>query len=280
VSPSKRENSLQKAPEPVIPGRSIDAKDYQALPQPVGAMPKSFADGYTIEMHSHTRDQLLYAVEGVMRLLTGREAWIVPQGSAVYIPAGIMHAVSMHSRVEVRTLYIDSEQGDIGISALVVLPVSDLLKALIIALCEEAIEYEPDSRGDLLARLICMEIRQSRGSVMKVPLPEDKRLQKLCAAIMASPSDQSTLETWSEQIGASPRTISRLFQKELDMSFSHWRQLVRMHNALESLSVGMSVAQVAREQGYNSPSAFTFAFRKMMGIAPSDRAKADKNLVK
>ena len=82
--------------------RSIDPRDYQGLPQPIGAMSKSFADGFVIPLHSHARDQLLHARRGIMRLRTEGEAWIVPPDGAVYIPAGTPHAVDMHGDVDMR----------------------------------------------------------------------------------------------------------------------------------------------------------------------------------
>jgi len=84
--------------------RSTDPQDYQDLPQAIGVMSKNFAEGFVIPFHEHARDQLLYATAGIMRLRTAREAWIVPRDSAVYIPAGTHHAVSMHGAVEMRTL--------------------------------------------------------------------------------------------------------------------------------------------------------------------------------
>ena len=89
--------------------RSTDPEDYQNLPQAVGAMSKTFADGHVIPLHQHQRDQLLYGISGIMRMRTNREAWIVPRDSAVYIPAGIRHSVSMHGKVDMRTLYVDTK---------------------------------------------------------------------------------------------------------------------------------------------------------------------------
>jgi methylphosphotriester-DNA--protein-cysteine methyltransferase len=53
------------------------------------------------------------------------------------------------------------------------------------------------------------------------------------------------------------------------MSFNAWRQRIRFHNALEALSRGAPIAGVARDHGYRSPSAFSSAFRKVMGDPPS-----------
>jgi AraC-like DNA-binding protein len=48
-----------------------------------------------------------------------------------------------------------------------------------------------------------------------------------------------------------------------------WRQRVRFHDAVEALAAGQPIAQVARQNGYRSGSAFSAACRKTMGAAPS-----------
>ena len=104
---------------------------------------------------------------------------------------------------------------------------------------------------------------------MSVPLPSDARLQRLCAELLADPSDRRTLDAWSEVAGASTRTLARLFESDLGMSFNAWRQRIRFHNALEALSRGEPIARVAEHHGYRSASAFSSAFRKVMGTPPS-----------
>ncbi len=249
--------------------RSTDPQDFQDLPQAIGAMSKRFASGFVIPLHHHARDQLLYAAAGIMHLRAEREAWMVPRGSAVYIPAGTRHSVAMHGEVDMRTLYIDAEAATARPSGLGVIAVSSLLHALILALSEEPIIYGPGSRGDLLAKLIDVEIARARALSLNVALPSDRRLQRLCAELLANPSDRRTLDAWSEVAGASPRTLARLFKQDLGMSFHHWRQRIRFHHALEALSQGTPIARVAEAHGYKSPSAFSAAFAKVMGRPPS-----------
>lgn len=250
-------------------GRSTDPDDYQDLPQPIGAMVKRFADGHVIPSHSHQRDQLLYSSSGVMRLQTDRLALVVPPDRAVHIPAGLHHSVAMHGVVEMRTLYIVPRRIGTPVTELRVLAVSGLLRELILALCDEPVAYGEGSRGDLIARLIERELVRASELSLGVPLPHDPRLQKLCAAVLADPGNRRTLEGWSEQVGASARTLARLFERDLGMSFGDWRQRVRFHHALEALTRGESVARTAHLAGYRSPSAFSAAFRAVMGIAPS-----------
>ena len=252
--------------------RSTDPRDYQHLPQAIGAMSKSFADGFVIPLHQHERDQLLYAISGVMRLRTEDEAWVVPPDGAVYIPAGTPHSVSMHGTVDMRTLYIDASAGHERPRALCVVAVSGLLRELILALSEEPVVHGPDSRGALIAQMIEHEIGRARDLSLHVPLPRDPRLQRLCAGLLANPSDQRTLDGWSDVAGASTRTLARLFESELGMGFGRWRQRVRFHSALEALSRGEPIARIASRHGYRSASAFAAAFRRVMGAPPSSVA--------
>jgi AraC-like DNA-binding protein/quercetin dioxygenase-like cupin family protein len=249
--------------------RSTDPLDYQDLPQAIGAMSKDFPDGFVIPTHEHERDQLLYATSGIMRLLTDREAWIVPNDGAVYIPSGIPHSIEMHGAVTMRTLYIDTGHTYDRPQGLCVVAVSGLLRELVQALSEEPVVYDEDGRGGVMAKLISMEIGRARALAFNVPLPKDTRLQRVCAELLANPADRRTLDGWSEIAGASSRTLARLFEHDLGMSFNRWRQRVRFHNALEALSRGQSVAHVAVEHGYRSTSAFSAAFSKVMGVSPS-----------
>ena len=249
--------------------RSTVPSDYQDLQQPIGAMAKSFVDGYRVPLHHHDRDQLLYAIRGVMRLQTEHEAWVIPPDRAVYIPAKTLHAVSMHGTVDMRTLYIAPAARDNRSLTMRVIGVSSLLRELMLALSEEPLDYEADSRGERLAKLVELEVEQARQLPLNVPLPCDPRLQRLCAAILANPADRRTLDDWSEFAGASARTLARLFERDLGTNFNKWRQRIRFHNALDALSRGEPISRVAHQNGYNSASAFSAAFGKEMGIAPS-----------
>ena len=85
--------------------------------------------------------------------------------------------------------------------------------------------------------------------------------------------DRRTLEGWSAVAGASARTLARLFERDLAMSFDSWRRRIRFQGALEALSRGEPIARVARNHGYRSASAFSQAFARVMGKPPSKLAR-------
>jgi len=250
------------------PARSTDPKDYQDVPRAIAVMAKSFVPGATLAPHAHARDQLLYAINGVMRVAMAREAYIVPPDRALYVPAGLEHGVAMRGRVEMRTLYITPGVAPGLPSSPAVMDISGLLKALILALLDEPVLYEQKGRGGLVAALIFDELARAPHLQLVIPMPRDERLKRLCKALLDDPARCETLDDWAQEAGASARTLSRLFSSEVGLSFTAWRQRVRFHNAMEAIVRGERVGAVARANGYESASAFTAAFRKALGVTP------------
>ncbi|UNK00917.1 AraC family transcriptional regulator [Ralstonia insidiosa] len=103
------------------------------------------------------------------------------------------------------------------------------------------------------------------------PLPSgsDRRLTRICDAILATPSDPRTLEDWAAEAGASSRTLSRLFVAQTGLSFVHWRQQARICAALPLLAAGVPVTAVSAELGYETVGAFSTLFRRFIGVPPS-----------
>ncbi len=249
--------------------RSTNSDDYQKVPRPIAAMSKTFKDGFKIAPHHHSRDQLVYSVTGLMRVRTRAEAWIVPPDRAVYLPARVEHSIGIRGLVTMSTLYIAPGVQDGLPLAPTVLEVSALLRELVLALIDEPVMYDEHGRGGALAALIFSEITRARRLPLVIPMPRDPRLLRVCNAMLADPADRRTLDDWADQAGASVRTLARLFDEELRIGFVAWRQRVRFHNALEDIVAGEPIGLIAKRNGYRSASAFSAAFRNVMGHHPS-----------
>src|SRR4051794_19952316 len=249
--------------------RSTNADDYQKVPRPIAAMSKVFKDGHEIAPHHHPRDQLLYSVTGLMRVRTQAEAWIVPPDRAVYLPARVEHSIGIRGLVTMSTLYITPRVRDGLPVAPTVLEVSPLLRELVLALIDEPVIYDEEGRGGALADLIFSEIARARRLPLVIPMPRDPRLLRVCNAMLADPASRRTLDDWADEAGASVRTLARLFDEELSVGFIAWRQRVRFHSAMEAVVAGEPIALVAERNGYRSASAFSAAFRSIMGQPPS-----------
>lgn len=250
--------------------RSTDPQDYQAIPRPVAAMPKAFRHGEEIPPHRHRRAQLIYAATGVMRVATETGAFVVPPQRALWVPAGVEHALRMQGEVAMRTLYVEPRAARAMPRDCVVLQVSELLRALILAAMDEPPLYDPRRRGGQIMRLILTELEAAPRLSLSVPMPRDRRLQRLCGSLLRHPQSDATFDHWAEHVGASARNLARLFRRETGMSFGAWRQQARLVEALSLLSAGTPVRQVAARLGYRSASAFSQMFRRALGKTPRE----------
>ena len=96
-----------------------------------------------------------------------------------------------------------------------------------------------------------------------------RRLLRIADAVLRAPGDARTLDAWAAWAGLSPRSLTRLCQAELGMSFAQWRQQAGLVHALEALARGASVAGVSDALGYATPSNFIAMFRRAFGESPA-----------
>jgi AraC-like DNA-binding protein len=241
--------------------------DLAPTPQrPVRIAARDLEASELLAAHKHAWSQVTYALDGVVRVTVGNSTWIVPPMRAIWIPQEMVHEVVMLEKVRLRSVFIHADRPPFDTDHCQVLDVSTLLRELIVALIQ-AEAGEP--REAMLAELVINEVARSATLPIRVALPHDKRLKSLCETLIADPSLPLTLDEWARHAGASARTLARLFEKELGMSFSQWRQQVRLAHAAPLISAGMPLSHVAAELGYASQSAFSAMFKKTFGESPS-----------
>lgn len=226
-----------------------------------------FRDGYRVSPHSHGRAQLLYPFLGSVMISTGQGRWMVPPDHAMWIPAGVEHAVEMIGTVSMRSVYVLPGVGEALPQDLQVLAMSALMRSLIV----EAVEADAAAAGERAAaimRLILLEIPHLQERPFALPFPADPRLVRLCREFVAAPSAATTIDHWANGAGMSRRSFTRAFQRETGVSLSMWRRQATLLAALPLLARGRSVTHVALDLGYESAPAFTTMFRRMLGVAP------------
>ncbi|MDO5435464.1 MAG: AraC family transcriptional regulator [Clostridia bacterium] len=68
--------------------------------------------------------------------------------------------------------------------------------------------------------------------------------------------------------------VSELFPKKLGMSFTRYRNLLRIRHACIMMEEsGMSLTDISRAVGYDALSSFSRAFRQIMGVPPQQYRK-------
>jgi AraC-like DNA-binding protein/quercetin dioxygenase-like cupin family protein len=232
---------------------------------PIRVRSRPMPAGVRIARHTHAWAQVAYASRGVLRIGTFGTTWMVPPSRAIWVPPYVLHEVVIVEEAFLRTLYVNESVVPPGLDACRVVEVSGLLREVIAALDTPDL---PKERERLLGSLALDEITRSQPLPLSVPMPTEKRLRSLCEAVLADPANADSMERWAETIGASTRTIARLFRQELGVSFSQWRQQAVLARAIPLLNQGRPLSHIARELGYQSQSAFSAMFRRAFGESP------------
>ncbi|SFM92531.1 AraC-type DNA-binding protein [Variovorax sp. OV329] len=218
--------------------------------------------------HAHAQGQLICIDDGLMRIHTDRGSWVLQPGRAVWMPPHAPHGVSVYGVSTSWNVFISPEAALVLPHEPCVLCVSDLARALMMRAASWTWQEELQPHQERLIAVLLDELRQSDPSAMHLPLPSDRRLLRIANAILESPGVQRTLGEWAAWAGMSARTVNRLFDAEVGMSFSHWRQQAMVIHALERLALGEAVSVVADSLGYASPSNFIAMFRRSFGQSP------------
>jgi AraC-like DNA-binding protein len=239
---------------------------------PVTALARNYPKGCHVPGHRHQRGQIIYAASGVMQVTTREGTWIVPPQSLLWVPARMTHEIRMEGQVAIRTLYLD-RGSSVSLGAHCrVLAVTGLLRELMLAMVQA---HRSTDRGRMLMMmpLLLHELRGAEETAIHIPSPSDPRLRKACQRMLVDPSRTDTLDQLAQHVGASGRTLARLFENELKMTFVRWRQHARLARALSRMSAGHPIKKVARDAGYSSCSAFSAMFHRVLGVTPTGYLK-------
>ncbi|MEU6666916.1 helix-turn-helix transcriptional regulator [Streptomyces sp. NPDC046727] len=224
------------------------------------------AAGASIDAHRHDEHQIVYAGRGVLAVTTDAGSWVAPATRALWVPAGTVHAHQAHGTLELHLVGLPAAENPLGLDAPTVLAVSPLLRELIVAHTRGPADGSPE-RARLRAVLLD-QLRASPERPLHLPTPSSPVLRALCDILRADPADGRTLAELGRVVGASDRTLSRLFRGDLGMTFPQWRTQVRLHHALVLLAERTPVTTVAHRCGWSSASAFIDVFRRAFGHTP------------
>lgn len=226
-----------------------------------------------VKMHQHTWGQLAYTSNGVMTVGTPLGSFVIPPDQALWIPPHLDHETFCRYGGHFRSVYIDQEYVAILGEDPKHLHVDELLKAMILEICQWDPHYELNDKTLRFIQVFIDRLEIAPMSTLFVPTAQDTRLIPIIGELHANPGCQKTLAQWGELVGASSRTLNRLFNKNFAMNFSQWKQKVRALRAVEMLEAGHSQQVIAEQLGFESSSAFNTAFKRAFSCTPGKYIK-------
>lgn len=235
---------------------------------PVKSIPRQYHAGYTVERHSHSRAQLLYASEGVVVVSTADGRFLVPPEHALWIPPRIEHSVEMLGNVQMLSLYVASDTLPGLPDTPRVVGITGLAHELIVAAVQPRPEDDVPGRLELVTPLLLHVISMLPERPLGLPFPSDPKLASLCRAYLEAPLPDLSIEAWAGELSMSRRSFTRAFRRQTGLSLSTWRQQACVFAALPRLASGEPVTSVALDLGYDSIGAFITMFKRMLGQPP------------
>ncbi|WP_279048372.1 AraC family transcriptional regulator [Cedecea davisae] len=190
-----------------------------------------YSAGSREPFHAHEQAQLIYPVSGVAKIRSEQNVWVVAPGHALWLPGRLPHGLDAIGKVLTHNLYMtpaDAQRASL---------LHDLLRLQDIALCH-------------------------------ITLPHDRRIRQLCDALCSALSLRETLAWWGKQVGASERTLARLFREETQLSFTEWRQQMHLVEAVCHLARGTTISNLFSTSAMPAAARLSLCSGKSWGFPP------------
>ncbi|MCV7027170.1 helix-turn-helix transcriptional regulator [Mycolicibacterium novocastrense] len=226
--------------------------------------------------HSHDVHQIEYALGGVVEVETDSAHYLLPPQQAAWIPVGLDHQATMNPDVRTVAVMFDPQLIPHAGDRARILAVSPLIREMMIYALRWPIDRaEGDEISDAFFRTLANLVTEALDHEAPLSLPTSEH--PIVAAAMAYTKehlDGVTAEEVSRAVSVSERTLRRLFQDSVGLSWRTYLLHARMLKAMALLAApGQSVQETSSAVGFDSLSSFTRAFTQFCGETPTSYRK-------
>ena len=101
--------------------------------------------------------------------------------------------------------------------------------------------------------------------------PRDPILRRVLAEIQVCPAADHSLTTMAARAAVSERQLTRLFRREMNITAGRYVEQIRLRHARTMLENGTTgTSSIAQRCGFGSPETMRRAFRRILGVTPTD----------
>ncbi|WP_163730012.1 AraC family transcriptional regulator [Mycobacterium gallinarum] len=233
-------------------------------------------DGLITGWHSHEVHQIEYALHGVVEVETDSAHYLLPPQQAAWIPAGLEHQAVMNPDVKTVAVMFDPALVAAPGDRARILAVSPLIREMMIyALRWQIDRADGDAQSDAFFRTLADLVAEALDHEAPLSLPTSEH-PIVAAAMSYTKAHLASVsaDEVSRAVSVSERTLRRLFQDKLGLSWRTYLLHARMLRAMALLAApGQSVQETASAVGFDSLSSFTRAFAQFSGETPSGYRK-------
>lgn len=230
---------------------------------------------HLIPTHSHKKAQFLYTEGGIVHVSTETHTYFLPARHFMWIPAETAHSIHTSSESAImRNLYFPPALNEhIFYAGEGIYPANDLLLQMILFTNRWNGHLKKGSRNYTIANAIKALLPETCKTQLHLSLPfaTDSRLEAVLAYLDDNLGETILFSDLANRFGFSERSLYRLFEKDINMSFIQYFTIRRILKAMELLiDKKLSVNEIAQAVGYNSTPTFSNTFYKILGQRPTE----------
>lgn len=235
-----------------------------SLPHTISGMSEQLQHDTHWTPHSHPVHELCWNRHGTSMADIGARHWIITPSHGLWIPAGTVHGASAAAGTIFNAAMFDVNQ-PVNLPAQ---PTAVKITPLLALLLERLSDPGLTSSSREITEAMVLDVLTPALTEFFVTIPSDERLRAMVQQILHDPADSRSLNEWSEQLGLSTKTVTRILAQQAGLTFSQWKLAVRCQHAIRLLSEGYGAEYIAEQVGYHSVSAFGAAFKQATGMTP------------
>lgn len=224
--------------------------------------------------HQHDKAQLLLVLGGIAYLQTNEKDFYIPSNHYIWIPKNYLHNLMFNTQeLYIINIYFPGKSSDGFYNELGIYPVSKLLSEMLSFCKEWHGDYFKGSWefGFLTTLKNVLSKENLKKFSIQLPTTEDQRLQAIVGQLRGRLNENLTLEGIAKQYGISVRSLTRLFQAKLHITFIQYVKMLRIIRAMELIrDTDLNMTEIAYEIGYSNISAFSNNFHQLTNMRPTE----------
>lgn len=224
--------------------------------------------------HQHEKGQFLLVFGGIAYLQTLEKDYYIPANHYIWIPKRFSHNLMFNTQdLKILNIYFPEEDLNPFYDELGIYPVSNMLFGMLSFTEKWTGNYFPGSwEFEFLTTLKKVLPRENlKKFTIQLPITDDVRLNEITEGLRYKLNEPISLEEVALKHGFSVRTLTRLFQNKLHISFLQYLKMLRIIRAMELLKDSdISISNIAYEVGYSDISSFSNTFVQLTNMRPSE----------
>lgn len=224
--------------------------------------------------HKHDKGQLLLVFGGIAYLQTKEKDFYIPSNHYIWIPKQYAHNLMFNTKdLQIINIYFPGKNDTEFYGELGIYPVSKLLS--------EMLSFSEKWQGDFIEGSWEFEFLNTLKNLLakehlkkfsiQLPITDDQRLNDITNYLRARINEPLMLEDIAKKFGFSVRSLTRLFQNRLHISFIQYIKMLRIIRAMELMKdTDLNVTEIAYAVGYSNISAFSNTFSQLTNMRPTE----------